>query len=141
MMWDRLGMVLSGLCVVHCLAMPFALAWLPLLGSVLPDDVHFHRWLAGASVAISGVSLLPGFLRHQRRLVALLAVAGLTCLLTAAIAQREACCHRCCYAEPTACAPESTWWLWCQSVLTPLGGVCLTVAHLNNRCHRPCCDS
>ena len=140
MLWNRLGMVVSSLCVVHCAAMPFVLAWLPTLGSSLPGDVHLHRWLAGASVLLCGASFLPAFRQHRRRHVVGLACFGLICLLSAAISQEDDCCRDCCREIQTVSRAEPDWWTTLRQGLTPFGGVCLTVAHLLNRCRKPCCD-
>jgi len=88
-LWDRIGMSLSGICLVHCLVFPIALALLPLWPVF--DDVHawlhpvfavlilpttlfamargrkMHgrrdvQWLLGVGVAIIVVS---GFLGHE----------------------------------------------------------------------------
>lgn len=139
MFWDRLGMALSGLCIVHCLGMPFLLAGMPFLSSILPSDLHFHRWMAAGSMVIGGVSLLPGYLNHRRRLVAFLALAGLSCLLVPAVTQHDVCCHHCSQVEAASCLSQPKWWSLCLQSLTPVGGLCLTFAHFNNRCRRPCC--
>lgn len=70
-MLDLLGLSLSGLCLVHCIAFPVVLAVLP-AAAVVSHDAH-HHWLhvvlALVLVPIAFASLLPGFLRHRRSTV------------------------------------------------------------------------
>jgi len=61
----RAGMGLSGLCLIHCLMMPFMLAALPLsfvaslpFGWIEPE--WFHAALIGPVVLVSGTALLRG---------------------------------------------------------------------------------
>lgn len=61
--WDRLGLALSGLCVVHCLLSAIALAVLSVAGGALiSHEVH----AAGLIVAmpLAAVALGRGAMRH-----------------------------------------------------------------------------
>lgn len=61
--WDRLGLALSGLCVVHCLVSAIALAMLSIAGGMLVShEVH----AAGLIVAmpLAAFALVRGALRH-----------------------------------------------------------------------------
>ena len=40
---DALAMLLSGLCLIHCLALPLLVAALPLAASSLVADERFHQ--------------------------------------------------------------------------------------------------
>ena len=40
--WDRVGIWLSGLCIIHCLIMPAALAVLPLWPAIFKVDAWIH---------------------------------------------------------------------------------------------------
>ena len=63
--WHRLGMGLSILCLLHCLAMPWLVASLPIavLGA-LPEGLRENAWVHAALVApvllVSGPVLLRG---------------------------------------------------------------------------------
>ena len=40
--FDRVAIALSTICIVHCLAMPFVIALLPVTAFALGGDGHFH---------------------------------------------------------------------------------------------------
>ncbi len=63
--WHRFGMGLSALCLVHCLALPWLLASLPVaVLAVLPEALRDNEWLHAALIApvllVSGPVLLRG---------------------------------------------------------------------------------
>lgn len=63
--WHRFGMGLSVLCLVHCLALPWLLASLPVaMHAALPEGLRDNEWLHAALVApvllVSGPALLRG---------------------------------------------------------------------------------
>ena len=61
---DRAAIALSGLCVLHCLAMPFVLLALPFLGQL--TEGHFHLQMLIVVVPVSSVALGLGYRRHRR---------------------------------------------------------------------------
>lgn len=58
---DQCGVALSGLCIVHCLAVPVALALLPVLGMTVWADLARAEWLHAALLVpvaiISGTAI------------------------------------------------------------------------------------
>lgn len=135
--WDALGAALSGLCIIHCLIMPLALAYLPLLKLDWLESESFHRWLAVGAMGIGGLSFLPGYLRHRRLSVLLLAGAGLSLLGYGAFLIPDQCCQlECCRREGAASGVSLDG---LRSLRTPLGGLLLMLAHcLNCRLTRCC---
>jgi len=82
--WHRVGMGLSMLCLLHCLALPWLVASLPvaILG-VLPDSLRESAWVHAALIApvllVSGPVLLrgrPGVMLTTLVLGALAALVG-----------------------------------------------------------------
>ena len=61
---DSLGVLLSGICIVHCLALPLLLALLPFLGGSLLGGHSFHEYLLLAVLPVSLVALGFGWRRH-----------------------------------------------------------------------------
>ena len=61
---DRAAIALSGLCVLHCLAMPFVLLALPFLGQL--TEGHFHLQMLIVVVPVSSIALGLGYRRHRR---------------------------------------------------------------------------
>ena len=75
--FDRLGMVLSGLCLVHCIAGLVIVAGLGLGGTFLLDPM-IHRVGLLLAVLVAGVAIGLGALRHRRRAPFVVAMTGLS---------------------------------------------------------------
>ena len=75
--FDRLGMVLSGLCLVHCIAGLVIVAGLGLGGTFLLDPM-IHRVGLLLAVPVAGVAIGLGALRHRRRAPFVVAMTGLS---------------------------------------------------------------
>lgn len=76
---DKLAVALSGLCLLHCLALPFAVALLPFIGQFGAD--HFHAELLFFVVPVSLIALTAGFRRHGHREVLTFGALGLIVLV------------------------------------------------------------
>ena len=63
--WGKLGMSLSVLCAIHCLAMPFLITLLPLAGSAFNLSWTSEILLIGSSIALSSVSLGHDYYKHH----------------------------------------------------------------------------
>jgi len=74
---DRWGMIISGICVIHCLALPIATALLPFLALGLPLEEWAHPVLLGIALPVTGIALLRGYLRHRLVRPAILGAIGL----------------------------------------------------------------
>ncbi|BBC71487.1 conserved hypothetical protein [Altererythrobacter sp. B11] len=74
---DRLGMVLSGLCAVHCVAGIVIIAGLGLGGGALLDPA-IHRIGLVAATVIAAITIGLGALRHGGRLPFVLAMTGIS---------------------------------------------------------------
>ena len=55
---DRLGIWVSGLCALHCLALPVVVPLLPLIGSSFFAQLWFERTILTISLIIGAVALL-----------------------------------------------------------------------------------
>jgi len=68
--WDRLGVAVSGLCLVHCAMLP-VLTFLPLLEGWIPEVVHAVAAPAAFGVGILALATTPGRpgARWTRRLI------------------------------------------------------------------------
>ncbi|MGQ0701167.1 MerC domain-containing protein [Panacagrimonas sp.] len=119
---DRGAILLSGLCLVHCLFLPIMAALLPWLAWLGGNETWVHRGLLLTIVPISLLALASGWRRHHDRRVLLLGLAALGLLSCAALAGT---------ALPRP---------WLETALTVMGSVALTISHLLNlraldRCH------
>jgi hypothetical protein len=84
--WDRLGIALSVVCLVHCLLLPFAIAALPFVAAQWLQASGFHVAMALGLMPIALFAAVPGVRRHGRMSVAAAMAAGLSLLSTAAFA-------------------------------------------------------
>ena len=91
---DCVGVVCSCACAVHCAAMPFVIGWLPALGLTWLADEGFHQWMVAICFLLAVVAVLPGYRRHRKLLVPLLALAGVSVLATGAFAVPDDCCQQ-----------------------------------------------
>ena len=113
---DATGIILSSLCFLHCLAVPFiatgALAW------VASEAIHI-----GLTIILAGVVLLvafPSYKQHRHAIVPTLLVSGLALLIVAVLTEDV--------------LGESA-----ETSLTAIGSVVLLLGHvLNLRFRRTC---
>lgn len=112
-------MLVSSLCLVHCLALPLVIAALPALGNVLPGDFVVHLSLILVALPLTGFALWRGSRAHGQRTPLLLGLFGL--LLVGA-------------------AVPLTSLVVAEVLLTVVGGLIVVTAHLLNwRAHRRGC--
>ena len=79
---DGAAVGLSGLCLLHCLALPFFAGALPLL---MPfTESHLHAQMLYFAIPLSIVAIGIGYTRHRNSLVVLAACAGLGLLIVGA---------------------------------------------------------
>lgn len=62
---DKLGIWVSGLCALHCLALPVVVPLLPLIGSSFFAQVWFERLILTISLIIGSVALISGATRFH----------------------------------------------------------------------------
>ena len=82
---DRSAIVLSMICVVHCLALPVAIIMLPALSAYWFADENFHLLLLYLVLPTSVIALGLGCRRHRMFKMMLWGSAGLLCLTVAAL--------------------------------------------------------
>lgn len=64
--FDRVAIVLSTICIVHCLAMPFVIALLPVAAFAIGGDGHFHSLMLWFVVPTSVLGFGLGLRVHRR---------------------------------------------------------------------------
>jgi hypothetical protein len=82
---DRLAITLSTICIVHCLAMPFAVAILPLAALSFGADAHFHALMLWLVVPTSAVGFTLGYRVHQKAGLVAAGVAAVAVLAVVAL--------------------------------------------------------
>ncbi|MGB7328850.1 MAG: MerC domain-containing protein [Rubripirellula sp.] len=105
---DRIGIVASIGCAIHCAAMPFVISSLPALGLSFLADESFHRWMALACFVIALTAFVPGFRQHRRWMPAAIAIAGLSMISIAAFGFAGDCCTACALPQTSSVAATCT---------------------------------
>ncbi len=108
---DRLGILASAACAVHCLAMPLLLALLPAMGSIWIIG-HSVEWiLAVVAVLMALGSLCWGFSIHRKKRLFLSFLAAAVFILSGQLVAHG----------------------WLETALVVAGGLGLVGSHLLNR--------
>ncbi|MBU6247209.1 MAG: MerC family mercury resistance protein [Xanthomonadaceae bacterium] len=125
---DRIGATASFLCAIHCAALPFVLAILPLVGLEFLASHAFERGFVMFACALALFSLGRGYRRHRMPQPLTFALPGLLLLLLGVTV-----------AEGVS--------ITVHSVLVTIGGLLLAFSHflnlraerLNGHIHGPTC--
>jgi len=75
---DNLGIAASTLCLIHCMAMPFLIAFLPFMGLQFLEGELAHRIIAGFVFLFAIFAIGPGYLQHRKKIVLYSTVFGLS---------------------------------------------------------------
>lgn len=73
---DKLGIWISSLCALHCLALPVIVSLLPLVGSSFFAQAWFERTILTGSIIIGAIALISGAARYHGRYYPLLLLAA-----------------------------------------------------------------
>jgi hypothetical protein len=82
---DKCAIMLSFLCVIHCLVLPLLLVVLPSLGVWQLDNEAFHTWLLIAVIPVSLYALTAGVKKHRQYRFLLIGATGIMLLIFAAL--------------------------------------------------------
>jgi hypothetical protein len=118
--WDFAGIFISGLCVLHCLAVPLLLFLAPTLSaSIFPSEDITHAVLLAFILGVAGIAFVSGFRVHgQWRPVAWMA-GGMLIVIYATFFAHSQLGH--------------TW----EPVVAIIGSLALVRAHyLNHHCKK-----
>lgn len=111
---DFVGIGLSLLCLVHCLALPVLIAFAPAILRGLPGDDVTHRSLAVMIGLVGLLAFRSGYKVHRKRWVLAVFVIGLALVsIVAALGEAVLSAH-------------------VESAITVCGGLLLVTAHLFN---------
>jgi len=121
--FDHIAIVLSTVCIVHCLALPLVVAVLPIAAVSFGEGQHFHGLMLWLVVPTSFFGFLLGYRLHGRSGLVVLGVAGIAVLASAAI------------------WGHTTWTEAAEVTVSVAGSLLLASAHWLNfrevrRCHR-----
>ena len=122
---DKAAISASGVCAIHCLALPIILSVFPAVSGIFIGEEAFHVWLIWTVVPLSVLSLLVGCRRHKSAMVIYCGVAGVSILIVSAFLGHEI------LGEIS------------ERVSTVTGAVILALAHMKNfsLCRQSNCES
>jgi hypothetical protein len=83
--WDQLGIGLSFLCTLHCLALPFGLIFLPIMAQHLLTHPILHLVFAILIIPSGAYAFIKGYQNHSTLWVMLLGLFGLIVLSLAIV--------------------------------------------------------
>jgi hypothetical protein len=112
---DILAMLLSGLCLVHCIVLPALAALMPLFASEHFADERVHLWLLVAVVPTSLMALGFGYRHHRHHLLIACGLLGLGLVAFAALGRNAG-----------AVGESGDRWF------SVTGGIILALVHLRN---------
>ncbi len=87
--WDRVGIWLSGICLVHCLLLPLALVVLPVSALLVTWHEDVHIVFAVLLVPTTVLAFYQGYRRHRQKWVLWGFVPGLALVLLASFPGHE----------------------------------------------------
>jgi len=114
---DGAAICVSGLCILHCLALPFAASLLPIFGGIAENE-WVHKGLVIATPFLVAAALLRSCPGRDRVIFTVIALTGVAILFAAAFVHEL---HD------------------FETPLTVIGALVLASAHLFRwRCHKSC---
>ena len=119
-MADRVGIVASAACFVHCIATPVILSFSAVYAHFLPSEEHTHRLLAVFVALVGAIALGMGFRKHKQKSILWLMAIGLALIFAGAYFGDHLPSH------------------WMEVTITLLGSCCMITAHRRN--HTFCGD-
>ncbi len=111
---DKTAVVLSAICLLHCLALPVLLTLLPVVNIVLLSEHVFHGMMLAFILPVSVVALSIGCREHKNITTIVLGVSGLAILTFCAIWGHD------------------LLGMTGERIVTSVGGITLALAHIQN---------
>lgn len=145
---DWVGVTLSALCAIHCMASPFLLFLIPNFGRIWSHPAS-HWGMALIVIPLACFSIKANFKHTGLRWVLWIGTTGIMCIIAGAIApffdpqsklpvSSTQCAYGCCPSLITKTDGSPTLDIPLASILTLVGGLCLLATHSANLC---CCFS
>ena len=112
---DRLAVLLSGVCVLHCLLAPVVITLLPIISmNAFLEDVLFHQLMLWLVLPTSAVALLIGCRNHRDWKILGSGVLGMSMLVLVALLGHD------------------LFLPWQEKLATSIAGLILAVSHILN---------
>lgn len=122
---DKLAILLSGVCMLHCLITPVVLTLLPIISlNAFFEDLLFHQLMLWLVLPTSAIALFLGCRKHRLWHIAATGIAGMAILISVALFGHD------------------IFGLFGEKVATSIGGIVLAMSHYFNfrACQSITCD-
>lgn len=118
--WDYMGILFSGLCVVHCLLVPIVLFLFPAFGfAIFPQEDLTHVVLLAFILGVAGIAFWTGYRVHGQWQPVVWMAFGIATIIYATFFAHHQLGHH-----------------W-EPIVAIIGSLCLIRAHyLNHKCKR-----
>jgi len=90
MNWDKVGSMLSGICIVHCILLPLAIVFFPFLSVALAQGESIEWAFIGFSIVVAVFAMLQGYIYHKKPIPYILAAIGFGTFIAAKMASDRA---------------------------------------------------
>lgn len=84
---DKLGIILSVGCLIHCILTPLVIPVLPLLGLTMEHEAFVHLILGSAVLIIAATTFIPGYLKHRDIFIMIAGFIGALTVMTTGIGE------------------------------------------------------
>ncbi len=116
---DKIGVFLSGVCVMHCLFTPVLITLLPIIGlSSFAEDILFHQLMLWIVIPTSSIALFIGCRKHRDMVILGTGMLGMVLLVIVAMHGHD------------------VFDSWGEKIATSVAGIILAISHLLN--YRAC---
>lgn len=117
--WDRIGITLSFVCIIHCLALPFMILAIPAI-SHYGETERFHTLMIFLVTLSAGLAFIPGYLRHKDKKLIIKVFISLILIVGGIVLGHQ-------FGELT------------ERVITSIGSILLIYCHYKNINHKGHC--
>ena len=116
---DKIGLFLSGVCLLHCLITPIVVTLIPILSlSLSIEHIMFHTIMLWLVVPTSCIALFLGCRKHKKASIVIIGAAGMLVLISVALFGHDL------YGHDN------------EKVVTTIGGLIIAFSHYLN--YRAC---
>ena len=133
--FDRFAILLSGICAIHCIALPIVASLIPLLSVTIQHghalhEFWFHQFILLFILPVSVIALISGFRVHHQLVPIIVSSFGLLILVGVAVFAEYLVSHH--------LLPHDG-----ETMVTVFGGLVHAVGHVLNlmasrKLHKPC---
>lgn len=112
---DKIGVLLSGVCILHCLITPIAITLIPIISlNTFVEDVLFHQLMLWLVLPTSCIALFIGCRKHRDILIAATGIVGMLILIIVAFFGHD------------------LFGISGEKIATSVGGIILAISHTLN---------